>query len=75
VSLFPFQSHDVLVGQGGGVDARRACRSGASHEKRIQGRIAGGSGAMPRSYGVVGRQLDEKGDATGAGLHLHPPRR
>jgi hypothetical protein len=36
-------SHDVLAGQGGDADARRVCRSGASHEKWIQGRIAGGS--------------------------------
>jgi hypothetical protein len=47
-------SHDVLAGQGGAADARHACRLGASHEKRIQGCIARGSGAMPRSCGGVG---------------------
>lgn len=68
-------SHDVLAGQGGGSDARRACRSGASHEKWIQGCIAGGSDCDAKElWGCRHRATTRrKGRCGGAGLHLHLP--
>jgi hypothetical protein len=66
-------SHDVLAGQGGGADARRACRSEASHEKWIQGRIAGGSDCDAEELQKRRRRATalRKGRCGGAGLHLH----